>query len=102
MACKRKLWTDESMAAAVEAVNQEGKTLCGASRLYNVPLETLRRRITGAVDLDCRPGPKTVLTKEEEAGYCIEMADRGFGLTREDVMRLAFQIAENKAERPPF
>ena len=57
----------------------------------------IRRCITGAVDLDCRPGPKTVLTKEEEdrlAGYCIEMADRGFGLTREDVMRLAFQIAE--------
>ena len=68
------------MEAAVKAVNEEGKTLRGASRLYNVPLETLRRRVTGAVDVDCRPGPKTILTKEEEdrlAGYCIEMADCG-------------------------
>ena len=66
MASKRKLWTDESMAVAVDTVKQEGKTLRAASQLYNVPLETLRRRVMGTVDLDCRPGPKTILSKEEE------------------------------------
>lgn len=106
MATKRKMWTSESMAAAVDAVKQEGKTLRAASRLYNVPLETLRRRVTGSVELDCKPGPKTVLSKEEEdrlVEYCVEMADRGFGLMREDVMRLAFQIAERtKPHDHPF
>ena len=53
------------MEAAVESVN-EGKGLREVSRLYNVPIETLRRRVTGKVDLDCRPGPPTVLTREEE------------------------------------
>ena len=37
-----------------------------ASRLYNIPVETLRRRVTGTVDLSCKPGPSTVLTPEEE------------------------------------
>ena len=62
---KRKLWADESMINAVKSV-QEGKGLGEASRLYNVPVETLRRRVTGAVDIACRPGPSTVLTEDEE------------------------------------
>ena len=37
---QRKLWTEESMAAAVATV-KEGKGLRETSRLYNVPLETL-------------------------------------------------------------
>ena len=93
------------MTAAVNAVNNEGSSLHAASRLYNVPIESLRRRVIGQVDVECRPGPQTVLSKEEEdrlAEYCIEMADRGFGLGREDVMRFAFQIAEKMNKSHPF
>ncbi len=43
---QRRLWTDESMAGAVQSV-AEGKGLREASRLYNVPIETLRRRVNG-------------------------------------------------------
>ena len=100
----RKLWSDESMRAAVESVNQ-GKGLREAGRLYNVPVETLRRRVTGKVDLDCRPGPATILTKEEEeriVHYLIQMADMGYGLTREAVMHMVYIIVE-KCKRPhPF
>ena len=100
----RKLWSDESMRAAVQSVNQ-GKGLREAARLYNVPVETLRRRVTGMVDLDCRPGPATILTKEEEetiVHYLIQMADMGYGLTREAVMHMVCIIVE-KCERPhPF
>ena len=49
-----------------------------SARLHNVPLETLRRRAKGMVMMDCRPGPKTVLTEEEEsklAQYLLEMSD---------------------------
>ena len=90
MAQKRKFWTNESMRAA---------------RLYNVPVETLRRRVTGKVDIDCRPGPTTVLTKEEEetiVRYLIQMAGLGFGLTKEAVMHMVYIIVE-KCKRPhPF
>ena len=48
MAIKR---SDESMKAAVQNVQSDGASL---SRIYNVPLESLRRE-----NIDCRPGPKT-------------------------------------------
>ena len=46
---KRKLWKEESMDEAIKYV-QKGKSLHEASRLYNVPVETLRRRANGSVD----------------------------------------------------
>lgn len=75
------------MTAAVNAVNKEGSSLPAASRLYNMPIETLRRRVIGQVDIECRPCSQLVLSKEDRlAEYYIEMADRGFGLGKEDVM----------------
>ncbi len=102
---KRKLWSDESMTAAVECV-QDGKAgLREASRLYNVPVETLRRRVVGVVQVGCRPGPATVLTEEEEdrlSDYLMQMAEMGFGLTREDISRVAYSIAERSRRQHPF
>ena len=63
---KRKQWSEESMKAALSGVKDNDLSLREASRLYNVPFETLRRRVTGAVEPGCRPGPSTVLTEEEE------------------------------------
>ena len=80
------------MEAAVKSV-KDGMGLRQASRLYNVPLETMRRRVIGAVDMNCRPGPPTVLTEEEEvklADYVVKMADMGIGLSREDLRMVAF------------
>ena len=65
MAAKRKLWSQDAMKEAVLSVSEGGKGLREASRMYNVPVETLRRRVTGAVEIECKPGPPTVLTKEE-------------------------------------
>ena len=101
---QRKLWSDESMKAAVQSV-EEGHGLREASRLFNVPVETLRRRVTGKVDIDCRPGPRTVLTKEEEdkiAQYLIKMADMGYGLTPDSVMHMVYDIVENFKRPHPF
>ena len=92
------------MTAAMESVS-EGKGLREAARLYNVPVETLRRRVTGKVDIDCCPGTPTVLTKEEEetiVRYLIQMADMGYGLTKEAVMHMVYIIVK-KCKRPhPF
>ena len=92
------------MVAAVRSV-EDGKGLRETARLYNVPVETLRRRVTGSVSLECRPGPPTVLTGEEEsrlAQYIVDMADMGFGLGKEDVMHVAYLIAEKLGRRHPF
>ena len=102
---KRKLWSPESMHEAVLCVKEGNESLREASRLYNVPLETLRRRVTGAVEMDCKPGPPTILTKEEEDKiyeYLIKMSDMGYGLTREIVMHLAYMVAEKLHKKHPF
>lgn len=88
---KRKLWSDQAMAEAVEYI-ASGKGLRETSRLYNVPVETLRQLVNGTVSLECIPGPATVFTAEEEeklAAYLISMANMGYGLSKELVMRLA-------------
>ena len=101
---QRKQWSKESIQAAVKSV-QDGKGLREASRLYNVPVETLRRRITGSVDMDCRPGPPTVLTKEEEyeiVHYLIQVADMRYGLTREAVLHLVYLYVNRCQRSNPF
>ena len=94
---KRKLWTEESMTAAVNSIHHENKRLREAARLYNIPVETLGRHACGIVEEECKPGPSTVLTDEEEerlSSYLIEMADMGFSLSRDAVMEMAFMIVD--------
>ena len=43
MATKRMLWLDESMQAAVNSILYDNRGLREAARLYNIPVETLRR-----------------------------------------------------------
>ena len=51
-----------------------------------------------------RPGPAPVLSSMEDrlAQYLVDMADMGFGLSRQEVMHLAFQIAEESGIKHPF
>lgn len=90
------------MAAAVDMIVTKGAGLREASQLYNVPIETLRRRVNDTVPIVCRPGLKTILTKEDRLARHLEMSNKGFGLTREDVMSLAFVIAEKTGRQHPF
>ena len=101
---KRKLWADESMINAVKIV-QERKGLRETSKLYNVPVETFRRQVLREVDVVCRPGPFTILSSYEEeclAVYIADMAEMGFDLSREDVLRLAFKIVDVTGRQYPF
>ena len=99
---KRKQWSEVSMAAAVECVIKENNGLRQTARLYNIPVETLRRHVNAPVG---NSGPGTVFTEEEEeqlVEYFISMADMGFGLSRELIMNMAFTIAERFQRKHPF
>lgn len=102
---KRKVWTKESMATAVRSV-EAGMGIREASRLYNIPFETLRRRANHVVPLECWSGAPNVLTDDEEhqlAVYCVKMADMGFVLLRDGVMHTAIKIAKSiRPETPLF
>jgi len=86
----RKLWTDESMKAAVASVFNETLGLRKARRVYNIPVETIRWCVNGSVRMECKPGPPTVLTDEEEdklVSCLISMADMGCSIKRDTVWR---------------
>ena len=85
------------MIVAVKAV-EEGNGLRASARSFGVPVETLRRRITGSVSIDCRSGPKPILMKEEEdhlSQYVLKMCEMGYGLGREDLMRLSTRLCSS-------
>lgn len=76
-----------------------------SARLHGVPHETLRRRVVGTVEGGCKLGPDTVLSKKEEerlALYIVEIADMGFGLTRDDFRSTAYKITEACSKTQPF
>ena len=52
------------MTEAVKAV-EAGMSLRQAAKVYNVPVETTRRTVLGKVSVDCKPGPATVFSEEE-------------------------------------
>ena len=54
------------MLEAVKSIEDDGKGLREAARIYNVPVETLRRRVVGITSVDAKPGRDTVLTSVEE------------------------------------
>jgi len=102
---KRQQWSVEAMSEALKAVKLNEKGLRQAAREFDVPVTTLKRRVDGEVPLNAKPGPPTVLTKEEEdklCNYCFAMCDMGYGLTVEDVKRVAFEIASNSGRPHPF
>ena len=96
---KRQQWSVEAMSEALKAVKLNEKGVRQAAREFDVPVTTLKRRVDGEVPLNAKPGPPTVLTKEEDklCNYCFAMCDMGYGLTVEDVKRVAFEIASNSA-----
>ena len=89
----------------MDSILHDNRGLREAARLHNIPVETLRRHTNGSVEVGARPGPATILTDEEEdmlVKYLVEMADMGYGLTRETVMELAFTIVQKSERKNPF
>jgi len=62
---KRKLWTDESMSKAIEAVRQ-GASILQAAITHEVPCQTLQDQISGIVTYGYNPRPKPYLSQTEE------------------------------------
>ena len=55
--------------------------------------------------MGCKPGPDPVLSPAGEdrlVRYVVEMLDMGFGLSRQDVMQMAFQLAEKSGISHPL
>ena len=67
------------MTAAMKAVSDKEMAITQAAAKYSVPHDRIKKK----VEHGSRPGPSTVLTKEEEDGlvsYLVYMAQQGFPL----------------------
>lgn len=99
---QQQTWDSESMEKAIRAVRNEEMGYLKASKEFEVHRSTLKRRVKGinkeAVENkkllgSCRPtfSPEQ---EQELVGHILEMEKRFYGLTLQDVRRLAYQLAE--------
>lgn len=75
---------------------KEGQSISGAAKQFDVSRRTLDDRVKGRVQHGTKPGPKAVLSPEEERGlvsYLVYMAEREFPLTPKMTMAFAWAIA---------
>ena len=74
-----------------------------AAKMFGIAESTLRRAIKEGVPQ--RSGPPTVLTEEEEhelAGYCLNMQQLGFGLTKAAINVKVMEILGATNRKNPF
>ena len=95
---KRKQWSDETMAAALEAV-KGGQTILRAAQTYGVPRSTLQDRVHGKVTHGVKPGPRPYLAPAEEkelSMFIVDVAKAGYGKTRKEIKAIAENVANDK------
>ena len=70
-----------------------------AANKWGVAKSTLYEQLQGKVEVDGRSGPSSILTKAEEAriaGCLVEMANRGFGLSKSDLLDTVMVDKDNR------
>lgn len=78
-----KIDKKERYRRAVQAVT-DGQPIMQAAAAYSISQQSLRRRLSGEVQIEARNGPDTILSREEEQAVVdatIHMANAGIGLT---------------------
>ena len=97
-------WSQEALVDAMKTVD-EGQSVKSAARQHGIPRKTLSdylKRDNGSQKL--RTGPRTVFSKEQEEELVTRikrLQKVGFPLTRNDIRRTAYELAQslNIAER---
>ena len=87
----------DALTKAYMSVKDNSMPIKKAARLNGVPETTLRKRISGAVDVDCvKSGPNPMFTLEQEArlvDHVTMLAKVGYGYTRGELCSLATEYA---------
>ena len=86
-----KLWTEEKIRLACEAVKAEGYTYRRAELEFGVPNSTIRDRISGKTSPGATSGPEWYLTDTEEqelVHFIKECAKVGYAKTRKQIITI--------------
>ena len=97
---KRKQWTNTQMEAAMNAVrNATAESINSAAKEYEVPITTLKNRLSGRVVHGTNSGPVPYLSKIEETELVKYLSDAntvGCGKTRGQVKVIVERVALEK------
>lgn len=103
---KRKAWDKTNTTNAIEAVKTQKMGFKKAAQVFYVSWTTLFRFChSNEPNIHCRLGRKTVLGPDIEhmlVQYVKQMEKRYFGLTGNDVKRMAYQLAVRNNLKHPF
>ena len=98
---KLRLWEDDAMVRAMDAVILGRMGINRAALEYSVPWTTLKDRLSGRVVHGTKMGAKPYLTHEEEQDLVeslINCAKMGYGKTRKGVLNIVHAALIRKAE----
>ena len=96
---RRKLWDNESMINAMEAVKSGNMRVNEAAREHGVPCTTLKDRLSGRVKHGKKSGPMPYLTSQEEdelATFLTEASNIGYGKTKREIILIVQKVLEQK------
>jgi hypothetical protein len=107
---ERKNWSKEAMCRTVSVARCGDRGYLRASKYFSVPRGTLERYVKDISHsteelVNVNLGRRTVLPSELENKlfvYCLIMDRRCCGLTRQDMKRMAFQLAIRNILKHPF
>lgn len=90
----RESWYLENMKRALNAV-KGGLGKRRAAKMYDIPYITLQDRLRGKVPINKKILDKSIVSTAEQEkelnDYVLEMSKLFYGLTRQQIMKLAFQ-----------
>lgn len=101
----RGQWLHQDLLDAIRAVKNEGISMRAASKKFQVPARTLRRRIELA-DYSCKTlGHPASLGPDNErkiVGIIRELEKNGFSMSKNDLRKLVFKFAESQNIKHKF
>ena len=95
---KKKTWDPGNMKSALDAISK-GSKIKTAARNFNVPESTIRDRLKLGEDYNPPMGRKATFTQEKEKEMCEYisiMAKKFYGITQQQLRKLAYEFATAK------
>ena len=96
-----KLWDEDYMKKAYEAVMSKQLSIRRAAETYSVPKSTLADRVSGHVKFGSHSGPERYLDDKEESQlvrFIIGSSKMGYAKTKMEIMLIAEELIANKGK----